>query len=41
MGAQAADLAVGQTISLAGYIEVNEYRGRRNVQVVVKDIKPS
>lgn len=39
LGEKATLIQVGQVISLAGHVEINEYKGRRNVQIVVKDIQ--
>lgn len=36
-GNSVAELQVGQTISIVAHIEINEYKGRRNVQLVMKD----
>lgn len=39
LGEKVQDLQVGQKVAVAGYVEINEYKGRRNVQLVIKDIQ--
>jgi len=38
-GKIAAHLTPGQILSLAGHVEINDYKGRRTVQMIVKDVE--
>ncbi|MEN8253654.1 MAG: hypothetical protein ABFQ62_04755, partial [Patescibacteria group bacterium] len=39
MGERLSELNPGDSIDIAGMIEINEWNGRRNVQVVVRDFQ--
>lgn len=41
MGDRKNSLAIGQLVDVAGYLRVNEWNGRKSVQMVVKDVRES
>ena len=41
MGSYVNDLLLGDKVDILGVLEVNEYRGIKNIQINLKDIRKS